>query len=214
MKTRVVLADDHAMLRDALSMLLEEEHDMEVVGTAATGREAIESVRALQPDVIVLDISMPDLNGIEATARIVARSPHTKVVGISTHADKRFVTEMLKAGALGYIAKSSAATELTRAIRAVAKGQRYLCPRIAAEVVDTLAHSEQSAATAKPALSHREREVLQLVAEGLRTADIAERMHLAEATVEVHRRNIMRKLELHSVAELTKYAIREGLTSL
>jgi DNA-binding NarL/FixJ family response regulator len=213
MSIRVVLADDHGLLRDALKSMLQEEHDIEVVGTAATGREAIELARELQPEVVMLDIGMPELNGIEATARLVARDPSIKVIGISTYADKRFVTGMLRAGAMGYVSKTSAATELIKAIRSVVKGQRYLCPMISEQVMDSIA--QPASGTAKhPTLSRREREVLQLVAEGFRTSEIAVRMHVAEATVEVHRRNIMRKLELHSVAELTKYAIREGLTTL
>jgi DNA-binding NarL/FixJ family response regulator len=211
---RILLADDHGMVRDALQRMLQAEHDIEVVGVTGDGREAVELARTLTPDVVVMDVAMPELNGIEATARIVARDPNIKVVGISTYSDKRFVLQMLRAGAMGYIAKTSAATELIRAIRAVVRGQRYLCPNTAAAVMDTLVHSSDAAKATNPALSRREREVLQLVAEGLRTIDIAERMHVAEATVEVHRRNIMRKLELHSVAELTKYAIREGLTTL
>jgi len=214
MTIRVLLADDHGLLRDALKTMLQEEHDIEVIGAAATGREALELARELHPEVVALDIGMPELNGVEATARLVARDPTVKVIGISTYADKRFVTGMLRAGAMGYISKTSAATELIKAIRAVVKGQRYLCPMISEQVMDSIAQPMSSDIAKQPALSRREREVLQLVAEGFRTTEIAGRMHVAEATVEVHRRNIMRKLELHSVAELTKYAIREGLTTL
>jgi len=211
MTIRVVLADDHRMMRDALETVLREETDIEVVGTVDNGREAVALARELIPDVVVMDIAMPDLNGIEATARIVARDPGTRVIGLSTHGDKRYVLEMLKAGAAGYIAKASAATELIRAIRAVVRGEQYLCPRATAEIAT---RSLDDAHPTAPPLSRREREVVQLVAEGLRTTEIAERMHVAESTVEVHRRNIMQKLELRTVAELTKYAIREGLTSL
>ena len=211
MTIRVVLADDHRMMRDALITVLQEEPDIEVVGTVETGRGAVELARDLNPDVVVMDIGMADMNGVDAAARIHARSPDIKIVGLSTYSDKRFIEEMSKAGATGYVAKASAATELILAIRAVVKGKRYLCPRATAEV-SAAPSLPQRPADAK--LTRREREVLQLVAEGLRTTEIAERMHVAESTVEVHRRNIMRKLGLHTVAELTKYAIRAGLTPL
>lgn len=214
MKTRLVLADDHVILREALGMMLRAESDIEVVGEASSGREAIGLARDLRPDVMVIDIGMPDMNGIEATAAIVARWPQIKVLALSTHSDRHFVAEMIRAGASGYVVKSAASTELLRAIRAVVQGQAYLCPEVAAGVMREVTQDGSRGEFRQAELTRREREVLQLLAEGQRTASIAARMHLAPTTVEVHRRNLMRKLDLHTVAELTKYALREGLTEL
>ena len=214
MTIRVLLADDHGMLRDALQQMLEKESDVQIVDAVSNGREAVQRARELRPDVVVMDIGMPELNGVEATARILARNPEIRVIGLSTYSDRRFVAEMLKAGAMGYIAKTSAGTELVRAIRAVMDNRRYLCPKTTTELAKQSVHSGEPAIRSQPLLTHREREVLQLVAEGLRTSDIAVRMHVAESTIEVHRRNIMRKLDLRNIADLTKYAIREGLTAL
>jgi two-component system NarL family response regulator len=215
MKIRVLLADDHPVLREALVHVLQREGDIEVIGQAGNGREAVEMARDLVPDVTVMDIGMPDLNGVGATSRIVARHPSIRVVALSAYTDRRFVSEMFKAGATGYVTKNAASTELLRAIRAVVKGNRYLCPQLAA----VLAENPQPAVAAEaiiadqPGLGRREKEVLQLIAEGMRSTDIARKLNLATSTVEVHRRNIMRKLNLHTIAELTRYAIREGLTS-
>jgi len=214
LKTRLVLADDHAIFREALRTMLHAEPDIEVVGEAGNGHDAIALVRDLNPDVLVIDVGMPDMNGIEATATIVARSPRIQVIALSTHSDRRFVNEMIKAGASGYVVKTAASTELLRAIRAVVQGQSYLCPEVAAGVMRASAEDPQQRGFRLPELTRREREVLKLIAEGHRTAGIASRLHLAPTTVDVHRRNLMRKLELHSVAELTKYALREGLTEL
>jgi len=211
---RVVLADDHRVLLDALRTMLEKERDVEVVGTAGDGRGMLDLVRCLEPDVVVLDIAMPDLNGVEAAARLRARHPDVKVIALSAYSDKRFVLQMLKVGASGYVVKAAAAQELLRAIRVVAKGQSYLSPEAASAVIgDVTADSRVPSAPTSP-LGRREREVLQLLAEGERSQGIAARLHISVATVEAHRRNIMRKLNLHSIAELTKYAIREGLTAL
>jgi len=212
--TRLLLVDDHTIFREALRTMLRAETDIEVVGEAGNGRDAIDLARELSPDIIVLDVGMPDMNGIEATAAIVDRSPQIKVIALSTHSDRRFVAEMIKAGASGYVVKTAASSELLRAIRAVAQGQSYLCPQVAAGVMRASTEDAQGRGSGPPGLTRREREVLKLLAEGLRTASIAARMHLAASTVEVHRRNLMRKLDLHSVAELTKYALREGLTEL
>jgi two-component system NarL family response regulator len=211
----VLLADDHPVLREALVHVLQREGDIEVIGQAGNGREAVEMARDLVPDVTVMDIGMPDLNGVGATSRIVARHPSIRVVALSAYTDRRFVSEMFKAGATGYVTKNAASTELLRAIRAVVNGNRYLCPQLAA----VLAENPQPAVAAEaiiadqPGLGRREKEVLQLIAEGMRSTDIARKLNLATSTVEVHRRNIMRKLNLHTIAELTRYAIREGLTS-
>ncbi len=216
MTIRVLLADDHVVLREALAHVLQHEPDFAVVGQAGDGRTAVDLARDLAPDVVVLDIAMPDLNGVGATARILARNPGVKVIALSAYSDRHFVTEMFKAGASGYVVKNAAGTELLRAIRAVCKGQHYVCAALAEIQVTSPQDpaSSPSRPLPRPELGRREREVLQLIAEGLRGAEIARRLHIAESTVEVHRRNIMRKLDLHGVAELTRYAIREGLSPL
>lgn len=212
MSIRILLVDDHAMLRDGLRSILAREPDVEVVGEAADGRTAVEMACALAPDVVVMDIGMPDLNGIEATRQLQAKAPRSRVIALSTYSDRRYVLGMLEAGAAGYIAKASAYDELRQAVRAVASGRTYLSPRIAALV--SKRGTASSGQPSKSLLAPREREVIQLVAEGHSSLEIARRLHLSAHTVETHRRNIMQKLGLHSVAELTRYAIREGITSL
>ena len=215
MSTRILLADDHRMMRDGLRTILEAEPGLEVVGEAVNGRTAVELARELMPDVVVMDIAMSDMNGIEATRRIVADNPEVKIVALSTYADRRYVLEMLDAGASGYVVKAAACEELVQAISIVARGKSYLSPEITGIVVDGYV-GRQFAGPGAPgaALGAREREVLQLVAEGNSSREIAASLKISLKTVEAHRRNIMEKLGLHTVAELTKYAIREGLTSL
>jgi DNA-binding NarL/FixJ family response regulator len=210
---RILLADDHAMLRDGLRSVLSREGDFEVVGEAADGRGAIDLCRTLAPDVVVMDVGMPDLNGIEATRQIRAESPRSRVIALSTHSDRRYVLGMLEAGASAYLVKVSAYDELRQAVRAVAGGRMYLSPQIADLVVDARVAASPSQARKEP-LAPREREVLQLIAEGHSSREIARRLHISSHTVETHRRNIMQKLDLHSVADLTRYAIREGITPL
>lgn len=212
MSIRIVLADDHKMILAALRSLLEKEIDIAVVGEAADGPALLELVERTAADVVVVDVGMPGMNGIEATRRLLAAHPLMKVIALSAFSDKRFVLEMLEAGARGYLIKASAGEELPRAIRAVAQGQTYLCPEVAASIVEAARDRSSKAGSTGAKLGRREREVLGLLAEGRISSEIAHRMHIAESTVEAHRRNIMRKLDLHSVAELTKYAIREGLT--
>lgn len=209
MRTRVLLADDHRLMREALRLALAREPDLDVVAEAGTAHDAIQRVQSLRPDVVVLDIGLPDLSGMEVAARLRQMDPGPRIVALSAHTDKRFVTEMLRAGADAYVTKSSAGSELVRAIRAVAAGSSYFCP----EVADALAAEvrRQQSDAAEMRLGRREREVLRLVAKGLKSSEIAERLHIALATVEVHRRNIARKLQLQGVAELTRYAIREGI---
>ena len=213
MSIRIVLADDHKMILAALRSLLEKEIDIAVVGEAEDGIALLELVERTAPDVAVVDVGMPGMNGIEATRRLLAARPLLKVIALSAYSDKRFVLEMLEAGAKGYLIKASAGDELPRAIRAIAQGQTYLCPEFAGPLVEAARGKSSREGDATVKLGRREREVLGLLAEGYISSEIAARMHIAASTVEVHRRNIMRKLDLHSVAELTKYAIREGLTS-
>jgi len=200
------------MVREALCEVLAKERDIEVVGQAGQASEALEQVRSATPDVIVLDIRLPDLNGIEVAARLRDAGVKAKIVALSAFSDKRFVTAMLRAGAQAYVTKSAAGTELVRAIQAVAGGEGYFSPEIARTLASEVRDGGNGGETS--ALGRREREVLRLIAEGIRSPGIAQQLHVSVATVEVHRRNIMRKLGLRTVAELTKHAIREGIVSL
>lgn len=212
---RILLVDDHTIMREGLSALLAEQPDIEIVGEASDGRTAIDLVRTCSPDVVVMDVGMPDLNGIDATRRIRSEYPQARVVALSTHTDKRYVQHMLEAGACGYVLKIAAYEELLRAVRAASQGGTYLSAEIAGGVVERALHGRPAAeATAGVKLGTREREVLQLVAEGKTSGEAAKAMHISIKTVETHRRNIVLKLGLHGTAELTKYAIREGLTSI
>jgi two-component system NarL family response regulator len=203
------------MLRDGLCSILDLEGDLEVVGEAADGFEGIEMARTLRPEVIVMDIGMKDLNGIDATRQIIAQDPRAKVIALSTHSDESFVLSMLEAGASGYVLKDAAVDEMRRAIRVVAGGNHYLSPEVAGSVVHAhLRGPSQERVSVHSLLGSRERQILQLLAEGHTSSEIARKLHIATTTVDSHRRNIMKKLDLHSVAELTKYAIRQGLTSL
>jgi DNA-binding NarL/FixJ family response regulator len=214
-KTTVILADDHKMLRNGLRFLFEQQEEFEVVGEAGDGRSAVRMVLDLEPDVLVMDIAMPDLNGIEATRQIKAAAPQVKVIALSMHADRRFVEGMLGAGASGYVLKSSASEELVSAIREVTSGRVYTSPKITHVVMESYVRKLTQPEPGEPSpITPREREVLQLLAEGKSTKEIASHLYLSVNTVDTHRRHIMEKLDLHSVAELTKYAIREGLTSL
>jgi len=212
MSVRLMLVDDHKMLREALRAILEKTGDFEVVAEADDGPAAIELARELSPDVVLMDIGLVGMSGIEATRRILAQTPTVKVLALSTFADRRIMLQMLQAGASGYVVKSAGSEELLQGIRAVARGETYLYAEATAALVDSLRkHSPQGVSS--ETLGRREREVLQLLARGKTSAQIAEILNIATGTVEVHRRNIMRKLDLHNVAELTRYAIREGLTS-
>ncbi len=215
MSIKVLLVDDHAIIREGLRSLLKKQHEMEVIADTDDGRKAIELVRELLPNIVIMDITMPGLNGIEATRQITAEFPDVKVIALSIHSKRRFVADMLSAGATGYILKECLFDELVQAIKAVATGGRYLSPRITDVVVSDYV-KRLSATTESPfeALKTREREVLQLVAEGKSTKQIALELHVSTKTIEANRRQIMEKLNIHSVAELTKYAVREGLTTL
>ncbi len=215
MSTRVLLVDDHAIIREGLRSLLEKQPDMEVVADTDDGRKAVEFVRQLSPDIVIMDVTMPGLNGIEATRLIAAESPEVKVIALSIHSQRRFVADMLSAGAAGYILKECLFDELVQAISVVVSGGRYLSPKIAEVVVDDyVKHLSNISDSPLATLTGREREVLQLVAEGKSTKEIAMELHVSTKTIEANRRQIMEKLDVHSVAELTKYAVREGLTTL
>jgi DNA-binding NarL/FixJ family response regulator len=211
---RILLADDHTLMRRGLRALLADEPDMDVVAEAQTGREAVKLAAEHRPEIVIMDIAMPDLNGIEAARKILQDSPGVKVMALSMHPEGRIVSEMLRTGASGYIVKNCALEELVQAVRAVHAGKTYLSPDIAGTVVEGFIHQGQTDATRGPALTPREREVLQMVAEGRSSKQIAHTLEVTTRTVEAHRRSIMTKLDLRSVAELTKYAIREGLTSV
>ncbi len=215
MTVRVLLADDHLLFRDGLRSLLQRTSGFEVVGEAADGLEVLRLVEKLLPDLVLLDVSMPGMNGVEAARGIAARAPGSRVLVVSMHADRRFVAESLRAGARGYLLKDSAFPEVLRAIRVVLDGHVYLSPAVTDVVAQDFAvHDPPRESSAFGLLTPREREVLQLISEGLATKEIADRLALSAKTIETHRRQIMDKLCLHSVAELTKYAIREGLTPL
>ncbi|NMF97188.1 response regulator transcription factor [Aromatoleum toluolicum] len=212
-KVHIALADDHRMFLHALRALLEKEPDIDVIGVAGTGDELLALVADKPVDIACVDIGMPAMNGIETTRRLLTLRPNIKVIGLSAFSDRQFVLDLLNAGARGYVTKAEAGEELLRAIHTVQLGKTYLCPDVAATVTNALLDNTPRD-TSVPRITARERQVLQLIAEGHTSGRIADRLHLAPSTVEVHRRNIMRKLDLHSVAELTKYAIRNGITTI
>ncbi len=212
---RVVLADDHRLFRDGLRTLLEQQPRIEVVGEAADGTALLALVPKLRPDVVLMDVSMPGLNGLEAARRLHADHPAVAVVMLSMHADHRFVVEALRAGALGYVLKDCEVAELVEAVRCAARGEVHLAPAVAGGVVrDYLALATERPGSAFSVLSAREREVLQMLSEGRTVKEIAQALVVSIKTVETHRKNVMDKLDIHSIAELTRYAIREGLTTL
>jgi two-component system response regulator NreC len=216
MKIRILLADDHKIVREGLRTLIEKQPGLEVVGEANSGRMALKLALELKPDVVIMDITMPDLNGIEATRQIHSEIPGVKVIALSMHSDKRLVAGILMAGASGYLLKEDCDSgELARAIRAVAINQTYLSPKIGEVVIkDYVRHLSMTASSPFSILTPREREVLQLLAEGKNAKEIASSLHVSVKTVETHRNKIMEKLDIRSIAELTKYAIRERLTPL
>jgi DNA-binding NarL/FixJ family response regulator len=207
-KIRILLADDHAVVRQGFKMILAAQPDMEIVGEAGNGREAVEAAAQLRPDVIVMDVAMPELNGIEATRRIAENAPHTRVLALSMHKDSVYVREVLRAGARGYLLKDSPAPELVAAVRAVASGEGYLSPAVSNAVLDDY---RKHVTDPIDLLTSREREVLQMLAEGKTNKEVAEVLNLSVYTVDAHRGRIMEKLNLHSINELVRFAVRKGL---
>lgn len=216
MKTTVFLADDHTILRDGMRSLLAGEPDIDVVGEAADGRDAVRQAEHLQPDVVVMDIAMPEMNGVEATHQIRQACPTTQVIILSMYATSEHIFRALEAGARGYLLKESAGTEVVNAVREVAAGHRYLSQKISEKVIEGFVHQYEKAETKSPLalLSPREREVLQLVVEGRSSAEIAEILYLSPKTVETYRSRLMQKLDIHDLPSLVKFAIQHGLTPL
>lgn len=215
MTIRVLLADDHRIVRDGLAVMIRRESDLELVGMADSGPAVVRMAAELKPDVVVTDISMPGLNGIEAVRRIVADAPQVQVLCLSVHDEDRLVLAMIEAGASGYVLKDCSFEELAGAIRQVVAGRIYISPVLSGVMVrDYRNRRNGSTATAFSTLTPREREMVQLLSEGWTTNDIAERLHVSPKTVATHRENILNKLQMHGLAELTRYALREGLTSL
>ncbi|OHB49424.1 MAG: DNA-binding response regulator [Planctomycetes bacterium GWF2_41_51] len=214
MAIRIVLVDDHKVLRHGLSQALKGEEDMEIVGQAENGYEAVKLAHELVPDVMMMDIAMPELNGIEATRQILKAHPQIKIITLSMHSNKKFIHEMFKSGARGYLLKDCEYSELINAIRVVMQNKIYISPSITGVVIENyMMQGTEEKQNAFAILSDREREVLQLIAEGKTTKQVARMLHVSPKTVEGHRTRIMHKLEIDSIANLTKYAIREGLTS-
>jgi two-component system response regulator NreC len=215
MTIRIQLADDHMITREGLKALIQNEKNMEIVAEVDNGRSAVEKAVSLIPDVIIMDINMPGLNGIEATKQILAQHPQIKIIALSMFSERRYVMGMLKAGVSGYLLKDCAFNELLNAIKTVLKGSRYLGQQITDIVMDDLLNDRPAEELSlNTSLSGREREVLQMIAEGTSSIQIATRLHVSEKTISTHRRKIMTKLNINSIAGLTKFAVREGMTSL
>jgi len=215
MKIKVLIADDHGIVREGLRSLLGKQPEMEIIGEADDGRKALELVRELEPDVVIMDISMPNLNGIDATRHIVRENPKVKVIALSMHSSSMFVTDMIKAGATGYILKDCLFEELAEAIKTVNDGGVYLSPDVVSLVVgDYMNRLSGAGGLPLESLSEREREVLQLIGEGKNTKQIAQILHVSTKAIEANRRKIMEKLHSHSVADLVRWAILGGLTTL
>src|SRR4051812_29299215 len=212
MSIRILIADDHAVVAEGLKHLIEAQPELEVIGIVPDGREAVRVAKETQPDVVLMDLSMPELNGADATRAILERDPKCRVIVLSMYAEREYVRRALKAGAAGYVVKRSAAKEVVEAIRAGYAGQRYLSPRIADVVIDDYAGDERDDPLAR--LSAREREVLQLLAEGHTGAQIAERLSLSQKTVETYRARLVEKLGIRDVAGLVRFAIQRGIVSL
>ncbi|MBW1855649.1 MAG: response regulator transcription factor [Deltaproteobacteria bacterium] len=215
MSIKIIIADDHKIIQDGLKPMLDSQPDIEVVALAGTGRKAVELTKELKPDLVIMDISMPDLNGVEATIKIVSQCPEVKIIALSMNSDRRYIKRMFEVGVSAYLTKDCSLEELVDAIRIVSTGKKYLSPEISSIVIDeSLTQSSTKFSSAYSELTIREREVLQLLAEGKSINKISAMLSLSIKTVHTHRKHIMGKLDLHSIAELTKFAIMEGLTSL
>jgi DNA-binding NarL/FixJ family response regulator len=214
MSIKIFLADDHAVVRDGLNALLDAQSDLSVIGTAANGREAVQQVHQLNPDVVVMDVTMPELNGIEATYQICRNQPEIKVVILSMHGNTEHIVRALQVGACGYLLKDSAGMEVAQAVRSVATGQRYLSQKISDKVIDAYVRQYDGCPDTAPLdrLSPRERETMQLVVEGKSTNEIAEILFLSPKTIETYRSRLMQKLDIHDLPSLVKFAIQHGLT--
>ena len=214
MSIKILLVDDHKIMREGLRSLLENQPGMQVIAEAVSGREAMRLALDKRPDVVIMDIDMPDLGGIEATRQICAAFPEVKVIGLSIHSEKHYVVNMLRSGASGFLSKDCPFDELAQAIKTVVANRTYLSPGISEVMIDDYMRGiPLNESSAFSVLTPREREVLQLIAEGWTTKEIASQLNVSAKTVDTHRRQIMDKLKLHSIADLTKYAIQEGLTS-
>jgi len=205
---KILVADDHNLVRAGLTALIARLPDMEIVGEAPDGRQALRMVRDLAPDLVLMDIAMPGLNGLEAAERIHGIHPQTKIIILSMHANEEYVAQALKAGASGYLLKDAATTELEMALKSVSMGQFYLSPAISRQVVDNFL---RGGPTGVDVLTPRQREILQLIAEGKSTRDIADTLHLSVKTVETHRAQLMERLDIHDIAGLIRYALKKGL---
>lgn len=213
--TRVLLAEDHRIVREGLRALIEKQSDMQVVAEAGNGHQAVQMAHKHGPDIVIMDITMPDLNGIDATCQILKEAPQVRVIALSMHSDKHFVNGMLRAGVKGYLLKDCVSEELIQCIHTVISGRIYLSPTITPMIVkEFISPTRGDVLAANAELSAREREVLQMIAEGNSTKKIADSLCISVKTVETHRKNIMEKTELHTVADLVKYAIRQGLTTV
>lgn len=212
MSIRIILADDHAILRHGLSQFLQQEEGFQVIGQAKDGRSTVELVRELSPDVVVMDIGMRDLNGMEATRQITRECPHVNVVGLSMYSNSKYIREMFRAGAKAYLLKDCPCEELVRAIRTVVEGKVYVSPSVGHTVIEDYIDEPSVQKSAFVVLTERERELLQLLAEGKTTKEAATQLHISPKTVQAHRLRIMNKLLIDNVAQLTKYAVQEGLT--
>jgi len=214
MHLKVILSDDHKIVREGLKNLLNKSSDIEIVAESENGRDTVLLAEKLKPDIVIMDVTMPELNGIEATRQIIKNNPNIKVIALTMHSERQFVVEMLKAGAKGYLIKDCAFDELVNAIKTVAGNKVYISPSIAHIVVGSISADEEHQNSSFKLLTDREREILQLLAEGKATKEIAFSLEISIKTVETYRQLIMNKLKIYNIAELTKYAIREGLTSV
>jgi DNA-binding NarL/FixJ family response regulator len=214
-KITVLVAEDHTIVRKGICSLIDGKADLQVVGEAEDGREAIEKVVALSPDVVLMDITMPQLNGLEATRQIKKMFPQIKILALTMYTNEEYILQILQAGASGYVVKQAAPAELISAIHAVYRGDSFLSPSISKTIIDEyLKHTAPTSPMEHEKLTDREREVLQLIAEGYANREIADKLNLSVKTVGVHRTNIMEKLEVHNVTDLVKYALRKGIISL